>query len=74
MIPLKSVAEIVKTSKVTRFVLYREKSLIYETDNGFRFPVPIEDVGTASMLAEDKTIYFMRWIRKHWEHKDDITY
>ncbi len=61
-------SEVIKASKRTRFVLYREGNLIYETDTGFQFPVPIEDVGKASMLAEDKTIYFMRWIRKQWEH------
>src|SRR5205823_8644485 len=61
-------SDIIKASKRTRFVLYREGTLIDETDTGFQFPVPIEDVGKASMLAEDKTIYFMRWIRKQLEH------
>lgn len=59
--------EIVKNSKTTHFVLYREGHLHYKTDNGFDFTVPLEDVGKASMLAEDKTIYFMRWIRKQVE-------
>lgn len=31
----------------------------------FEFPVPVEDTGDAVFLAEDKSILFMRWIRKH---------
>jgi hypothetical protein len=30
----------------------------------YQFPVPLEDVGTATLLHEDKAITFMRWIRK----------
>jgi len=30
----------------------------------YQFTVPIEDIGTATLLAEDKAITFMRWIRK----------
>jgi hypothetical protein len=48
-----------------RFVFYRDGDLWYETECGFRFPVPITDVGTATFLAEDRAILFMRYIRKH---------
>lgn len=30
----------------------------------YTFPVPLEDIGTATMLKEDKALTFMRWIRK----------
>jgi hypothetical protein len=30
----------------------------------YLFLVPIEDIGTATMLRNDKAITFMRWIRK----------
>jgi len=30
----------------------------------FSFPVPLEDVGDATLEAEDKAITFMRYIRK----------
>lgn len=30
----------------------------------FQFPIPIEDIGGAFLLKEDKAITFMRWIRK----------
>lgn len=58
--------EIVKNKKV-HFSFYRDKELWYVTDDGFEFPVPISDAGTATFLAEDKAILFMRYIRKHLE-------
>ena len=53
-----------------RFVFYKEQALWYQTDNGWQFPVPISDTGnaqggSATFLAEDNGITFMRWIRKH---------
>jgi hypothetical protein len=47
-----------------RFCFYRDGQLWYETECGFRFPVPIEDAGTATFLAQDRAILFMRYIRK----------
>jgi hypothetical protein len=29
--------------------------------------VPLADIGTATLLAEDKALFFMRWIRRHIE-------
>lgn len=60
-------AEIVKASKVSNFISYRNNNLIYETDNGFSFSIPTEDVKGATILAQDKTMFFMRWIRKQVE-------
>ena len=37
------------------------------TDDGFTFPVPIDDIGNATFLATDKAIVFMRYIRKYKE-------
>lgn len=51
--------------KVVRFMYFREGNFIYECENGFQFPVGIDDIGTATLLSCDKAIYFMRWIRKH---------
>jgi len=59
--------EMVTTGKKVRFSFYRDKELWYVTEDGFEFPVPIDDVGTATFLVEDKAILFMRWIRKHME-------
>jgi hypothetical protein len=59
-----NIKDMVKNKNV-RFSFYREKQLFYRTEDGFEFPVPIDDVGNATFLAEDKAILFMRWIRKH---------
>jgi len=64
------VKDMIKNKKV-RFLYYREGELWYTTECGFEFPVPISDVGTASMNAEDKAILFMRWIRKHLKYIEE---
>jgi hypothetical protein len=65
-----NIKEMVKDKKV-KFLFYKENELWYTTECGFKFPVPIDDVGTASMNNEDKAIMFMRWIRKHIELIND---
>ncbi len=57
------IKELVKDQRVT-FKFFRDDALYYETDSGFRFPVPVEDMKKAVFLPEDKAIIFMRWIRK----------
>jgi hypothetical protein len=47
------------------FVHYQDGNLIYRCEDGFEFPVPISDCGTARFLTKDKGLFFMRWIRKH---------
>jgi hypothetical protein len=59
-----NIKDMIKDKKVT-FMYYTENELWYTTECGFEFPVPISDVGTANMMAQDKAILFMRWIRKH---------
>ncbi len=54
-----------------KFLYYRAGQLWFQTENGFDFPVPIEDTGNATFNAEDKGIIFMRWIRKHLETIDN---
>lgn len=46
---------------------YERADYLGDVDTHYRtylFPVPVEDIGTATMLAEDKALFFMRWIRK----------
>jgi hypothetical protein len=39
--------------------------LWYQTnDTGFVFPVPVEDIGTATFSREEKSLIMMRYIRK----------
>jgi len=53
----------VTDKKKVFFQYYRDGELWYKTKCGFMFPVPISDVGNATMLAEDKAILFMRYMR-----------
>jgi hypothetical protein len=50
--------------KVT-FSHFTLSELWYKTDDGFEFPVHIDDTGNGIYMAEDKAIYFMRFIRSH---------
>ncbi len=61
-----NIKEMIKDKQVT-FVRYRKGELIYVTECGFEFPVPIEDTGDGIFLAKDKAIIFMRYIRKQIE-------
>ena len=62
MISIKDLAK-----QKVHFDFYRDGHLYYRTDSGFEFAVPIEDVKGATMLNEDKAIYFVRWMRKHMD-------
>ena len=68
---MKTLPEIIKESKVSIFQFYRKGKLWYKTDRGFEFPIPIEDCGDGTFLKEDKTILFMRYIRKHLKNIED---
>jgi hypothetical protein len=48
-----------------RFSHYRAGHLYYVTSTGLEFPIPISDTNEATFPAEEKGIFFMRWIRKH---------
>lgn len=63
------IKHMVGNNKIVKFVRYREGEFIYVTECGFEFPVPISDIGTATLLAQDKAILFLRYIRKHVETK-----
>lgn len=60
-----NIKEMVKDNKKVRFMFFRDGDCWYSTECGFEFPVPIADIGNATLLAEDKAILFMRYIRKH---------
>ena len=58
------VIDIIKSSDLAIFQYYRDGQLWYMVGD-FLFPVPIDDIGNATFKAEDKSILFMRYIRKH---------
>jgi len=61
---VRTVKEMIVNNQKVRFTFYRDGDLWYETECGFRFPVPIADAGTATFLAEDRASLFMSYIRK----------
>jgi hypothetical protein len=65
---LPKLTDVVGADKTVKFVFYRDKELWYRGEGNFEFPVSLEDAGTATFKAEDKSVYFMRWIRKHLEY------
>jgi len=60
-----SLKEMVSNDKIVRFVFYRDSALHYTTEDGFIFPVPITDTGSATFGAEERAMIMMRYIRKH---------
>jgi len=67
---MNSIKEMVRDRKMVRFSFYRDNELWYVTEDGFEFPVPLDEIGNATFLHEDKAILFMRYIRKHLEYLD----
>ena len=61
---MNNIKDLVK-GQTAHFVFYRDRSLFYATDNGFQFPVPIDDAGSATFNADEKAILLMRYMRKH---------
>ncbi len=65
---IRSIKDMVKDNQKVTFKFYRDGQLWYDTECGFEFPVPTSDAGTATFLAQDRAILFMRYIRKHIEY------
>lgn len=40
----------------------------FNSDIGYQFQIPIEDIAGATIKAEEKSITMMRWIRKSIEN------
>lgn len=59
-----NIKEMVRDNKQVTFDHYRDGELFYTTECGFMFPVPINDLGNATLLKHDKALLFMRYIRK----------
>lgn len=45
-----------------------------KNEGNYIFPVPIDDIGQATIEKRDKSILFMRWIRKSLEDGTIIRY
>lgn len=70
--PLK--AFVSNRENMVEFSFFRQGYFYYEVQDyntgvEYNFPIPIEDIGTATLKARDKAITFMRWIRKAIQDK-----
>lgn len=62
-----NIKDMVSGDKKVKFLRYREGEFVYVTECGFEFIVPLSDLGKATLLAEDKALLFLRYIRKQIE-------
>lgn len=62
-----NIKDMVRDGKKANFVEYRRGEMIYVTECGFKFPVPIDDTGDGIFHAEEKAMLLMRYIRKQVE-------
>ena len=60
-----NIKSMVENGKKANFVRYANGNLIYSTECGFEFPIPIEDLGNSTVNNEEKALILMRYIRKH---------
>jgi len=72
-----NIKDIVKDNTV-RFHRYRQGVAYYVVNvrnegTDYMFPVPLDDVGDATLEAEDKALMFMRYIRKALEDGSFVT-
>ena len=62
-----NIKDIVKDNTV-RFVRYRQGVAYYgvsvPSTGDFVFPVPLDDIGDATLELEDKAIFFVRYIKR----------
>lgn len=64
-----TVKDFITREKKAYFMYYRQGYFYYaveylDTLSFYTFPIPFSDIGTATLLFEDKSIHLMRWIRK----------
>lgn len=61
---------VLRGDKTVKKVNIDERSAYYSVvfeGKKYKFVVPLDDVGESSLLDEDKTVYFARWIRRSIE-------
>jgi len=63
--------DLVKDNKKVYFLYFRDKDFWYRHEDGLVFSVSLDEIDNpespATLQAEDKAIYFMRWIKKYIE-------
>lgn len=66
-----NIKEMVSDNKRAKFIYFKLNELWYETETGFKFPVPVDDTGDGIFNADEKAILLMRYIRKHVKMLED---
>lgn len=56
-----------RVSGKVNFLKFVNRELWYVCDDGFEYPIPLEDTDGAEFEPSDKGLFHMRWIRKHME-------
>ncbi len=61
--------DLVKDNKKLKFSFFRDNEFWFEQEDGFRFPISLEEIlaSRVTILAEDKALLYMRWMRKYIE-------
>lgn len=63
--------DLVQPGKMVRFAYYKDNEFWYQHEDGLLFPIALSEVNDpaskATMMAEDKAMLFMRWMRKYIE-------
>lgn len=62
------IKDLVGRDKKVYFSFYRDGEVWYKTESGFEFPIPPDDLKGAIFKPQDKSVLFMRFIRKHLEY------
>jgi hypothetical protein len=68
---LPKLTDMVSADKKVYYSFYRDGELWYKAENGFEFPVPKEDMKGALFMWCDRSVFFMRFIRKHLEFLEE---
>jgi len=68
------IKDLIYNGNTVHFAFYRQQYFYYNVLSSrynchYQFPVPLDDIGTATLKSQDKAITFMRWIRKAIEDK-----
>lgn len=64
MIKYTDVVKEAKTIKLASVSKTEAQCTVEYQGENYSFPVPLDDIGTGSLLAEDKPILYARWIRQ----------
>jgi hypothetical protein len=68
--------DLVKDNKKVRFSYFRDNEFWYQHEDGLLFPISLSEAtsGRATFLAEDKAMFFMRWIKRYLDSCKEQTY